>query len=349
MAQVTFYEKENFRGRRFTTDDDVDNFKQHGFNNRVSSVIVNSGRWMACEDVRFEGRCVILSEGRYASLRQAGLGSRISSVRPVDGNEHRGRNDNTAVENASVTFYEGEGFRGRAFATDKDVRNFKRHGFNDSASSVIVERGHWEVCEDVRFQGRCVVLRQGSYDSLRRMGLENRVSSGRLLHGDGHHDNAGPEPIAAPNYEYRRRPEERVYEATVTSVRAVVGPPEQHCWVEQQQVVEPGRRSGRVGGTIIGAVIGGILGHQVGGGTGKKIATAGGAVAGAVVGSQVGGRYDTGSTTHERDVQRCENVPSGPPKYWDVTYNFRDVEHRIQMTAAPGRTISVNHRGEPRQ
>jgi hypothetical protein len=69
---------------------------------------------------------------------------------------------------AQITFYEGEGFRGRAFTTGKQVWNFERLGFNDRASSVVVARGRWEVCEDARFEGRCVVLRPGSYDSLSR-------------------------------------------------------------------------------------------------------------------------------------------------------------------------------------
>ena len=72
-----------------------------------------------------------------------------------------------AHASAQVTFYEGEGFRGRTFAANGEVKNFQQTGFNDRASSVVVERGRWEVCEDARFQGRCVVLRRGSYDSLR--------------------------------------------------------------------------------------------------------------------------------------------------------------------------------------
>jgi uncharacterized protein YcfJ len=36
------------------------------------------------------------------------------------------------------------------------------------------------------------------------------------------------------------------------------------------------------------------------------------------------------------------------PAYWDVSYNFRGVEHRTQLSAAPGRTIPVNQSGEPR-
>jgi uncharacterized protein YcfJ len=246
---------------------------------------------------------------------------------------------------AQITFYEGEGFHGRAFTTDKPVRNFERYGFNDSASSVIVDRGRWEVCEGARFEGSCVVLRRGSYDSLRRMGMNNRISSVRPVQGRGYQASAAPEPLAAPTYQYRRRPNERVFEVPVTSVRAVMGPPEQRCWVERQQVVEPGHGSTNVGGAIAGAVIGGILGHQVGGGRGKDAATAGGAIAGTVIGANVG--RDSNRIV-DRDVQRCETAVSGPPQYWDVTYNFRGVEHHVQMSAPPGRTVAVNGNGEPR-
>ena len=48
-------------------------------------------------------------------------------------------------------------------------------------------------------------------------------------------------------------------------------------------------------------------------------------------------------------MQRCENVASTTPQYWDVTYVFRGVEHHVQMSAAPGPTITVNGNGEPRQ
>ena len=102
----------------------------------------------------------------------------------------------------------------------------------------------------------------------------------------------------------------------VASVRAVVGPPEQRCWIERQQVVEGGRGDANPGGALVGAIIGGVLGHQVGGGRGKDAATAGGAVAGALIGGNAGG----GAVTYDKDVQRCKTVASGRPEYWDVTY-----------------------------
>jgi hypothetical protein len=82
-----------------------------------------------------------------------------------------------AHASAQISFYEHEGFRGRVFTADGQVANFERQGFNDRASSVVVDRGRWEVCENARFEGRCVIVRRGSYDSLRGLGLNDRISS----------------------------------------------------------------------------------------------------------------------------------------------------------------------------
>jgi len=247
---------------------------------------------------------------------------------------------------AQVTFYEGEGYRGRAFSTNKQVPDLGRVGFNDRASSVVVDKGRWIACEDQRYSGRCVLLRRGNYVSLSAMGLENSISSVRRADNRARFDNEA-QPMDTADYQYRRRYNERVYEAPVTNVRAVMGAATERCWIERQQVSEAsGNRN--VGGAIAGALIGGVLGHQVGGGSGRDAATVGGAVAGGVIGSNVG----TGGTTgygSSRDVRRCENTTSGTPAYWDVTYNFRGRDHQLQMSGPPGATIAVNGNGEPRQ
>jgi len=243
---------------------------------------------------------------------------------------------------AQVTFYEGEGFRGRAFTVDRETRNFERYGFNDRASSAIVERGRWEVCEDARFQGRCVILRRGNYATLADLGMSNRISSVRPVPRESRAEEMPPPPVAAaPVYDYRVRPSERLFQANVTSVHAVVGPPERRCWVERQQV---GGGQPNVGGAIVGGLIGGVLGHQIGSGRGNDAATAGGAVAGAAIGANAG--RDGG---YAQDVQRCRDVPSAAaPQYWDVEYEFRGQRHRVQLQAPPGPTITVNGNGEPR-
>ena len=69
-----------------------------------------------------------------------------------------------------------------------------------------------------------------------------------------------------------------------------------------------------------------------------------------VVGAAIGSNQGRDSnTTRTADVQSCETTSNATPEYWDVDYQFHDVEHRIQMTAPPGNTILVNGNGEPRQ
>jgi uncharacterized protein YcfJ len=248
---------------------------------------------------------------------------------------------------AQVTFYENDNYQGRTFTTQRNVADFQRFGFNDRASSVIVMNNRVEVCEDVRYEGRCTVLRPGRYSSLNAMGINDRVSSVRVLSYNSNVNEDRYAPPTYPVYDNRRRGGEGIYEADVTSVRAVMGSPSQRCWVEREQVVQ-NTDGANPGAVIAGTLLGGILGHQVGGGRGKDLATVGGAIAGATLGSNLGSNGG-GQQVVTQNVQRCTSTPAQTaPEYWDVTYSFRNMEHRIQMTTPPGRTISVNRAGEPR-
>ena len=243
---------------------------------------------------------------------------------------------------AEVTFFERENFRGRSVTIDRPAWNMDRQGFDDRASSAVVRGGDWQVCEDPGFRGRCAVLHPGEYRTLREVGLNNDISSVRPAEGRPGYGYGGGDRYAQ-NDQYRRHEGDRIFEAPVTAVRAVVGPPEQRCWVERQEV--EGRGAPNVGGAIAGAVIGGVLGHQIGSGRGRDVATAGGAVAGGAVGANIGRNGEVVS----QDVQRCTSVPSNaPPDYWDVTYTFRGQVHHVQTSAPPGPTIAVNENGEPR-
>ncbi len=343
-AQVTFFEREGFGGRSVNVGGPVTDFQRFGFNDRASSVDIREGSWELCDDTGFRGRCVVLRKGRYPSLRAMGMDNLVTSTRRV------GRNGGVGERGFAppplldqITFFERQGFGGRSFTTRDEVRNLRRFGFNDLASSVEVVGERWEVCDDVRFRGRCIVLRPGRYPTLAAMGLNNRVSSTRPVASDGRVEESR---YAPPPPDYRRRHEEQIFEAPVSSVHAVVRQQERRCWIERERVAV--ERDNTVPGAIAGAVIGGILGHQLGGGSGKDLATVGGALAGAAVGANLG-RDSSGTEVQTQDVERCANPPRGArPEYWEVTYVFRGREHRVQMTTPPGDTISVNEQGEPR-
>jgi hypothetical protein len=316
-AQVTFYEHENFEGRSFTALHALDDFNRAGFNDRASSVVVTGNPWEVCDDARFGGQCMVLRPGSYRSLRDMRMNNRLSSARPV-GRHGRPRDDHYAPQPlpGQITFFEHEGFQGRAFNTENDVVNFQRFGFNDRASSAVVLGERWEVCEHVGFAGRCVILRPGRYPDLNAMGINNRISSVRVVHPEANFDDDRYAPPPAPVYDWRRRPREQIYHVNVASAHAVYAAPQQRCWVERERVTQEQRGAPNAGGAVVGGIVGGILGGQV---------------------------------TTVQDVQRCQTVPTqGPPEYWDVTYYFHGAEHHVQMTAPPGPTLMVNENGEPR-
>ena len=103
---------------------------------------------------------------------------------------------------AQVTFFERENFQGRSFTAEQPVKNLKRSGFNDRASSVIVggkPNARWEVCDDVRYGGRCMILRPGQYPSLSAMGLNNQVASLKPVDRKGRDlaERTAPEPLSS--------------------------------------------------------------------------------------------------------------------------------------------------------
>ena len=362
-AQVTFYQRDNFQGQSFVTSSAVNDLVSAGFRDRASSVVVSSDRWEICDSIRFGGRCAILQPGNYPSLAGTGLTGRIASVRTVSLNDGRFAPPPAPAAvvapplvsgGAQVIFYDGPDFQGRSFTTQNQVDDFTQFGFNDRASSAVVIGDRWEACENVRFGGRCVVMRPGRYPSLVAMGMDSRVSSVRAINYDANISDNRYAPPAPLVYDNRRRNDERLYEVNVSSVRAVMSTPEQRCWMEPATVAapQPQRGNPNIGGAVIGALLGGILGHQVGGGTGKDIATVGGVVAGAALGANVGRNKNLPQQASAPEVQRCSNDnmqnSAAQPDYWDVNYNFRGQEHRVQMTTQPGPTITVNGQGEPR-
>src|SRR5258708_6767877 len=80
-AEITFFERENFRGQRVELDSTAPNFERLGINDRASSVRVRGGAWQVCSERFFRGNCVTLRPGDYPSLRSIGLSNTISSAR----------------------------------------------------------------------------------------------------------------------------------------------------------------------------------------------------------------------------------------------------------------------------
>jgi len=82
-AQITLFKQPNFTGEAMTLHTDNTDLAGASFQDQVSSIVVQSGRWQVCTQPNFQGNCSVLEPGRYASLDQS-LNHRIESARQVD-------------------------------------------------------------------------------------------------------------------------------------------------------------------------------------------------------------------------------------------------------------------------
>ncbi|AOE64038.1 glycine zipper 2TM domain-containing protein [Pseudomonas corrugata] len=103
----------------------------------------------------------------------------------------------------------------------------------------------------------------------------------------------------------------------------------------------------QIAGTVLGAVAGGLLGNQIGGGTGKKIATVAGAAGGGYAGNKIQEgmqERDTYTTTQTR----CNTVNDISDKVvgYDVRYMLDGKEGKVRMDRDPGNQIPVNKEGQ---
>jgi hypothetical protein len=180
-TNATFFENDNFGGRRFVASQSVADFSSFGFNDLASSVSIRDGAWQLCTDAFFRGRCVTLERGEYPSLGAMGLNDRISSAREV-GWAGGGGGGGGGGGPVGVTLFDGPGFGGMAFEVDRGYSNLDR-SFNDRAQSMIVHSGTWELCADADFRGECRTYGPGRYANLGP--LAYRLSSLRPAHGGG--------------------------------------------------------------------------------------------------------------------------------------------------------------------
>jgi hypothetical protein len=80
-ARATLYQGPNLTGRTYALDETMENLAMSGFNDRASSLRVESGYWIFCSDADYRGECRTFGPGDYASL--PGMNNVISSGRRI--------------------------------------------------------------------------------------------------------------------------------------------------------------------------------------------------------------------------------------------------------------------------
>ncbi|AVU74236.1 glycine zipper 2TM domain-containing protein [Pseudomonas rhizophila] len=133
----------------------------------------------------------------------------------------------------------------------------------------------------------------------------------------------------------------------VDPVKTQIKTPREVCKDVTVTRQKPVQDQHQIAGTVLGAVAGGLLGNQIGGGTGKKIATVAGAAGGGYAGNKIQEgmqERDTYTTTQTR----CNTVNDISDKVvgYDVRYMVDGKEGKVRMDRDPGNQIPVNKEGQ---
>jgi hypothetical protein len=81
-GEIVIHKQANFGGGALTLRDDKPSLQGTGFYDQASSIEVKSGRWQVCSQPDFNGDCMTLESGKYATLDPK-INHRIESVREL--------------------------------------------------------------------------------------------------------------------------------------------------------------------------------------------------------------------------------------------------------------------------
>lgn len=177
-AEMTIYKQPYYRGAQLTLRGHTPSLVGIGFQDQASSIVVSSGRWELCTQPDFKGDCVTLGPGEYPTL-DARLNHRVESAREV-GTYAAQTGGYGRYGRGSIELYGQPGFGGKSMQLERDAQTLEGTGFNNRASSVIVNEGHWQLCSDSDYGGTCRTFAPGRYPDL-GYGMTKEVSSARLV------------------------------------------------------------------------------------------------------------------------------------------------------------------------
>ena len=128
----------------------------------------------------------------------------------------------------------------------------------------------------------------------------------------------------------------------VTPVTRTIRTPRQECHDEQVTRQAPVKDQHQIIGSVAGAVIGGVLGHQIGGGSGRDLATVAGAAGGGYAGNRIQKNLQDRDTVTSTE-QKCETVYDSSEKItgFHVRYRLGGKEATVTMDHDPGPHIPL--------
>ena len=158
-AQVTVYKEQNFRGAELAVEQATQDLARLNFHDQISSIVVSGRAWQVCTQPGFQGDCIVLPPGSYATLPSR-INHRIESMReaplvvaaPTD-----------AGSGAALVLFSAPRFMGRSHELFRDTQATLETPFNAPPASLVVREGTWQLCTEPGYQGMCRIFRPGRY------------------------------------------------------------------------------------------------------------------------------------------------------------------------------------------
>ena len=166
---IILYSDTNLRGQTVELTSDQPNFNNIRFNDRARSIEVRGGVWLVCADGNYRGRCEYIDR-TVRNLGEIGLSGTISSAKRVPYDK--------GPRSYDIAFFADGNFSGPFLGFDQGEASLSQFRFNDTASSVLINRGTWLLCEDADYRGQCEMV-DASVSDLGAIGLNDRITSFR--------------------------------------------------------------------------------------------------------------------------------------------------------------------------
>ncbi|NXR27162.1 CRBB1 protein, partial [Cinclus mexicanus] len=154
--RIIVFDQENFQGRQMEFTAECLNLADRGFD-RVRSVIVTSGPWVAYEQANMRGEMFILEKGEYPRWDTWSSSYRsdcFMSMRPIK----------MEVEDHKISLYESADFKGNKMEIQEDdVPSLWAYGFCDRVGSVQVPSGTWVGYQYPGYRGYQYLFETGDF------------------------------------------------------------------------------------------------------------------------------------------------------------------------------------------
>ncbi|XP_051972093.1 beta-crystallin B1-like [Xyrauchen texanus] len=154
--RIFLFDQENFQGKMMEVQNECMNVCERGMD-RVRSIIVECGPFVAFEQTNFRGEMFILEKGEYPRWDTWSNSYRsdcLMSLRPIrmDPLEHK------------ICLYELSDFKGNKMEIQEDdVPTLWAHGFCDRVGSVRVPGGAWVGYQYPGYRGYQYLFECGDY------------------------------------------------------------------------------------------------------------------------------------------------------------------------------------------